>query len=152
MQQMTRARKKRITLVGDFIRNKRQQMQLSQQRLGQLLSPPVTTQFMSNIERGITPLPCHHISGIAKALKVKEQELSALLEREIQVKFLGKVSNFAKHATETLPSIHPREGDFIYRIYSAYQAADEVTQKTFEEVSAALLKIKIKAKASDSES
>jgi transcriptional regulator with XRE-family HTH domain len=149
--QGTRTRKKRITIVGDFIRKRRQELNLSQQRLGQMLSPPVTTQFMSNIERGMTPLPYHHIAGLAQALKIKEADISALLEREVKLKFIGKLGNVSHSASEAIPAINPHDIDLINQIYSAYQTADAVTQKTFAEVSAALLKITLNSGPIDSD-
>ena len=135
-------RKRRITLVGDFIRNRRQALKISQQKLGQLLTPPVTTQFMSNIERGITPLPTHHLSCLARALKIKEHDLSELMEKELKLKFLGKIGGISKPANEMIAAVKNHDVEFINKIYAAYQAADSATQKTFKEVSAALLKMK----------
>ncbi|MBC7396603.1 MAG: helix-turn-helix transcriptional regulator, partial [Bdellovibrionales bacterium] len=39
--------------VGAFIRQKREEKGFSQKELGQKFEPPVTTQFVSNLERGI---------------------------------------------------------------------------------------------------
>ena len=47
---------KKPRLVGNFIRQKREALGLSQRALGQKFTPPVTTQFISNVERGVTPL------------------------------------------------------------------------------------------------
>ncbi len=51
-------------IVGAFIRQRRETLGLSQRALGQLFQPPVTTQFISNVERGVTPLPPVHISTL----------------------------------------------------------------------------------------
>jgi hypothetical protein len=50
----------RPKLVGTFIRQKRESLGISQRALGQMLTPTVTTQFISNLERGVTPLPLNH--------------------------------------------------------------------------------------------
>ena len=44
---------KQPKLVGAFIRQRREALGLSQRALGLLFSPPVTTQFISNVERGV---------------------------------------------------------------------------------------------------
>ena len=47
-----------------------------------MLIPQVTTQFISNIERGVTPLPPDHIPNLVRILKISEPELKAVLEKE----------------------------------------------------------------------
>ena len=151
MTVIVRVRKKRITLLGDFVRAKRQELSISQQNLGQLLVPPVTTQFMSNIERGVTPLPCHHLKALASALKVKESQLTTLLESEVKQKFMGKLGKAVSSPEPYLIDSQGKDAELLKRIYAAYQAADRITQKTFAEVSATLLKIKPLKDPSESE-
>ena len=128
--------------MGDFIRKRRQELGISQQKLGLLLQPPVTTQFMSNIERGITPLPLRHISSLAKALECSEQELTELLQRELKMKFMGKLGGMSFLDSQSAETARTKEIDLFNRIYSAYLLADSVTQKAFTQVTAVLLKIK----------
>src|SRR5690606_28317860 len=95
-------------LVGTFIRQRRDALRLSQRALGQLFDPPVTTQFISNVERGVTPLPPAHVPTLAKALVADENEIMSLLEREYAVKLsgrLGKDASLNGHGTprEQLP-------------------------------------------------
>src|SRR5271163_2747168 len=84
---------KRPRLVGAYIRTRRESLGLSQRALGLLFAPPVTTQFISNVERGVTPLPPAHVPTLAKALSVAESEIMNLLEKEYSQKLnerLGK--------------------------------------------------------------
>ena len=77
-------------LIGSFIRQKREILGLSQRELGQRLTPPVTTQFISNMERGVTPLPPTHIPALASALGVTESEITQVLEKEFLLKISTK--------------------------------------------------------------
>src|SRR6187402_391868 len=78
--------------VGSFIRQKREEKHLSQKELGQKFSPAVTTQFISNLERGITPVPAVHISALVKSLELNEHELMALMEKEYAAKLTHKIA------------------------------------------------------------
>src|SRR3954468_24483763 len=81
----------RLRLVGEFIRKRREMMGMSQRALGMLFDPPVTTQFISNVERGVTPLPPAHVPVLAKAISVEEKEIMALLEKEYAMKLSGRL-------------------------------------------------------------
>src|SRR3954468_20779219 len=82
---------KRTKLVGEFIRKRRETLGMSQRALELLFTPPVTTQFISNVERGVTPLPPAHIPTLSKALNVSETEFMALLEQEYAYKLSGRL-------------------------------------------------------------
>src|SRR3984957_15346979 len=82
---------KRPKIVGNFIRQRREALGLSQRALGLLFEPAVTTQFISNVERGVTPLPPAHVPTLTKALRVSESEMMALLEREYTQKLSGRL-------------------------------------------------------------
>src|SRR5262249_42119630 len=82
---------KRPRLVGNFIRTRREALGLSQRPLGLLFTPPVTTQFISNVERGVTPLPPAHIPTLTQALNVSETEFMALMEQEYAYKLSGRL-------------------------------------------------------------
>ena len=73
---------KPIGLVGAFLRQRREALEISQKSLGKMLVPQVTTQFISNVERGVTPLPPNHIPYLVKILKISEPDLKAVLEKE----------------------------------------------------------------------
>lgn len=125
---------KRPKLVGNFIRQRREALGLSQKELGLLFNPSVTTQFISNLERGVTPLPPSHVSTLSKALLISEGELASLLEREYSHKLQGRLGqrNAELKACEN-PGLAIASEDlaFIYALYDAYRRADLMTRQTF---------------------
>lgn len=126
---------KRPRLVGQFIRNRRETLKLSQRSLGQLFDPPVTTQFVSNVERGVTPLPPNHVSTIARALQISDSELLAVMEQEYRAKISGKIGGTDGLATSmSTTTVGTPEYDFIRSIYEAYRSADTPTQQAFMNV------------------
>jgi transcriptional regulator with XRE-family HTH domain len=78
--------------VGSFIRQKREEKGFSQKELGQKFEPPVTTQFVSNLERGITPIPANHIQALVRSLELHEPELMVLMEKEYAAKLTHKIA------------------------------------------------------------
>lgn len=128
---------KRPRVVGQFIRNRREGLKLSQRSLGQLFDPPVTTQFVSNVERGVTPLPPNHVSTIARALQISEGDLLAVMEQEYRAKISGKIGHTDGLATSmslASATAGTPEYDFIRSIYEAYRTADTPTQQAFMNV------------------
>jgi len=94
---------KQTRLIGAYIRQKREILGLSQRELGQRLTPPVTTQFISNMERGVTPLPAVHIHAIAQALGVPEGEITQIMEKEFLLRITEKTRT-AGAAADSLPT------------------------------------------------
>lgn len=142
---------KNSNLVGAFIRQKREALGLSQKSLGQLFNPAVTTQFVSNVERGITPLPTNHIPTVLNALKIQEKELMAVMEKEYVHKLSHKLGkgDLPFHS-EHLPAssfdpksikVDEKHWAFFNEIYFAYARADHETQKTFWQVCQTVLKV-----------
>lgn len=141
-------------LVGNFIRQRREALGLSQRALGLLFAPPVTTQFISNIERGVTPLPPSHVPTLTKALMVSEEELLSLLEREYTVKLsgrLGKSELGAALGTAIPSTANPQlivaspDYDFMRSLYDAYRQADGKTRQAFATVAESMLNLARKA-------
>jgi transcriptional regulator with XRE-family HTH domain len=138
---------KRTKLVGEFIRKQRETLGMSQRALGLLFTPPVTTQFISNVERGVTPLPPNHIPILAKALQVSDAEIMTLLEKEYALKLngrLGKSEEELKSAgSSSVPSVVVANADyeFIKSLYDAYQTADVKTRETFTHLCENILKL-----------
>jgi transcriptional regulator with XRE-family HTH domain len=134
-----------MKLVGQFVRQRRESLGLSQRALGQLFDPPVTTQFISNVERGVTPLPPAHIPTLVKALLVSEQELLSLLEREYAAKISGRVGKATVEAPGSggLPQIvvSPEDYEFVRALYDAYRQSDEKTRQAFATVCETMLKL-----------
>ncbi len=128
-------------VVGAFIRKRREVLNLSQRSLGQLFQPPVTTQFISNVERGVTPLPPSHIGTVAKALQIAEAELVAVLEREYAVKLNGRIGCLTTTGIgglETSPGaglahvvVEARDRELMQQLYEAYQRSNDDKKRTF---------------------
>lgn len=120
-------------LVGQFIRQRREQRGLSQRALGAVFVPPVTTQFISNVERGVTPLPPHHVATLVATLEIGEAEFRALLEREYASRLAQKLGGQLE--TSVPSDIDPGA------IERAYLQADAATQTEFRAQCERLLKV-----------
>ena len=140
---------KRPKIVGTFIRQRREALHLSQRALGLLFDPPVTTQFISNVERGVTPLPPAHVPTLTKALQVSEAELMGLLEKEYTQKLSGRLGlahdSPALVSDQTMSS--PSDFEFIQRLYQAYQLADVQTRQAFAGVCQNMLNFRLTSPA-----
>src|SRR3990167_4936545 len=143
----TRKPVKNPRLVGGFIRKRRESLSLSQRALGQLFKPPVTTQFISNVERGVTPLPPSHVPTLAGALKVSEEELMNLLEREYAAKLSGRLGRAAQDSPtsdgdgKTQLIVVPDDYPFMRRLYDAYSRLDEKNRRAFVTVCESMLNL-----------
>lgn len=69
--------------VGSFIKNLREKRGLSQADVAKLLSLK-TAQSISNIERGVSPLPKSKIKKLADILGVKKSEIVTVVLAEVQ--------------------------------------------------------------------
>lgn len=136
----TLAKKDRPRIVGNFLRERRQALGLSQRALGQMFSPAVTTQFISNVERGVTPLPPTHIPMLCNALKISEQELMVVLEREYASKLSGRLGideQIAAHVAAASPSssskmaVAPSDMEIMQKVYQAYRSASPQERSAF---------------------
>ncbi len=133
-------------LVGTFIRQRRAALGLSQRELGLLFSPAVTTQFISNIERGVTPLPPAHVATLVRALQIPETEILALLEREYTAKLSDRLgrSEPAPGRTDSTPLqliAGSADSDFLRNVAEAFRQADPKTREAFENAASNLLNI-----------
>ncbi len=155
---MGHAGRKSGSLVGHFLRQRREALGLSQRALGQKFSPPVTTQFISNVERGVTPLPPGHIPTLSRELKLPESELLSVLEREYMMKLSDKLgaqsaeaaiegeghSALAEMAKRPLPQallVEDQDFEMMRSLYDAYRSADEKTREEFEALCIRLLRM-----------
>ena len=120
--------------VGAFIRQKREEKHLSQKELGQKFSPAVTTQFVSNLERGITPVPAVHIQALVKGLDLNEHELMALMEKEYAAKLTHKIAGqHTEHAADApaVLVVAKHDEEFFKFIAQSYNNLSDVDRAQF---------------------
>lgn len=133
-------------LVGNLIKQRRENVGLSQRALGLLFNPPVTTQFISNVERGVTPLPIAHVPLLTKALQIPTDEIMQLLEKEYAFKISGRV-NVNLQTSVPIPQIsqasllvEKQDLEWITRLYQKYRTADLKTKQELSNSIETLLK------------
>lgn len=124
------------SLIGRFLRQKREAVGLSQRALGQRFNPPVTTQFISNVERGVTPLPPGHIPTLSRELQLPESELMSVLERDYMLKLTDKVGHpeLADMGSRPLPQallVEEQDFEWMRALYDALKSADPKTREDF---------------------
>ena len=78
----TKTKIKRIGFAGDYIRRGRERLGYSQRGLAKAFSPELSNQFISNVERGHTPIPPRLISYLVDLLELDADVLFGLIERE----------------------------------------------------------------------
>lgn len=120
--------------VGAFIRQKREEKHLSQKELGQKFTPAVTTQFVSNLERGITPVPAVHIQALVKCLDLNEHELMALMEKEYAAKLTHKIAGQGTQSSDSAPAVlvvPKQDEDFFKFIAQSYNNLSDVDRAQF---------------------
>lgn len=139
--------RQKVGIVGQFIRSRRESLNLSQRSLGQLFQPPVTTQFISNVERGVTPLPPTHVATLASALQVPEEVLLEVLEKEYAQKLSDKLGKGAGGSSgdsgsqKSQVAVDPKDFAFIRSLYDAYKRSDDTNKKAFLTVCESLFKL-----------
>lgn len=138
---MSDTKSSRPKLVGSLIKETRESLGISQKSLGQKFSPPVTIQFISNLERGKTPLPLHHVPSIAKSLGLSESTIKGLLEQEYALKISGKIPEQNEPGKIKI-SVLGEDADFFLRVYEAYRAADAKTRQEFTHLCRSALKLR----------
>ena len=136
---MSSKEKPQLNIVGQYMRKKREEAGLSQRSLGLLFQPPVTTQFISNVERGVTPLPSVHIQNLIQILKIQESELLSEMEREYAAKISSKLGHSPIHhstpSDQNSPLYVPKEDlHFFEKFISAYKNADPKTKETIRQL------------------
>lgn len=130
-------------LVGLFIREKREGLGLSQRALGALFEPAVTTQFISNIERGVTPLPPVHVPTLVRILKLNDSELLAVMEREYSAKISHRVGRSDPFSAAPPHPIRTTEEDrnYFQALYDAYRLGDGSAKDAFHALCESLLHV-----------
>jgi transcriptional regulator with XRE-family HTH domain len=121
-----------LNIVGQFIRTERERKGLSQKALGQMFTPPVTTQFISNIERGVTPLPPVHIQTLTKIFDLGEEIFLDVFEKEYVTKLsqqVGRPEYATNHSAGKPLFVSNQNFDFMKKFVDAYQIADHSSQE-----------------------
>ncbi len=77
-------------LVGQYIREMREKRNLSQGDVAKLLSLK-TAQSISNIERGVSPLPRSKIKKLSEILGIPRGELMTIALKEVQDRYARAV-------------------------------------------------------------
>lgn len=77
-------------LVGNYIREHREKIGLSQGEVAKQLRLK-TAQSISNIERGISPLPRAKIKKLSTILRIEKGEILTLVLREVQDRYAKAV-------------------------------------------------------------
>ncbi len=72
--------------IGIFIKQMREKRGLSQSQVAKLLKLK-TAQSISNIERGVSPLPRSKIKKLADVLGIEKKEIVTLALQEVQDKY-----------------------------------------------------------------
>ena len=83
--------------IGQFIREKRLEAGLSQRALGKAFDCEVTTQFISNVERGVCPMPVYKIPELARVLKCDPNEIVAVMCEEYESLLLSSIYGFKEN-------------------------------------------------------
>ena len=115
-------------------KHKREEKHLSQKELGQKFTPAVTTQFVSNLERGITPVPAVHIQALVKGLDINEHELMALMEKEYAAKLTHKIAGqHSEHAGDApaVLVVPKHDEEFFQFIAQSYNNCSDVDRAQF---------------------
>lgn len=132
---------KRASHLGDFMRKRRDDLSLSQRALGLLFTPPVTTQFISNIERGVTPLPPTHVGTLAKALQSPEAEIVAVLEKEYALRLQTRLGHTPQ---ADVTGASPSESQQVQAIWNAYLHAEPHAKRAFEQACESILHVALR--------
>lgn len=82
--------------LASFIKMKRKQLNLSQEKLTEKMGwPKKTSMFLSNIERGICQFPAKHINALSSALEVEKELIIMMMAKDYESQLL-KESNGTK--------------------------------------------------------
>lgn len=76
-------------MVGDFIKKRRTSLKLTQKALSERLGFR-TSQFISNLERGVAEIPPARVKEFAEILQVDSNEFANLIAESLRRKLLKK--------------------------------------------------------------
>lgn len=107
--------------LGSFVRQLREKRGLSQGDVARLLSLK-TAQSISNIERGISPLPKSKIKRLADILGVKKDEIVNIVLQEVQERY-SKATGTKARAIVVGPSVSSDEFSLLVSLAEKFTAA-----------------------------
>jgi transcriptional regulator with XRE-family HTH domain len=108
-------------LVGNYIREHREKVGLSQGDVAKQLRLK-TAQSISNIERGISPLPRAKIKKLSTILRIEKGEILTLVLRELQDRY-AKAVGAESHSILLPQDLGSKEkrviSEFVDRLFDA---------------------------------
>lgn len=114
-------------IVGQFIRDMREKRNLSQGDVAKLLSLK-TAQSISNIERGVSPLPRAKIKKLSEILGIPKSDLMSVALREVQDRY-AKAAGVAGVPALTNEGLNREEQSLVSTLISELRDSDG-TRKT----------------------
>lgn len=124
--------------LAEFIKLRREALSLSQKDLALTFSPPVSTQFISNLERGVTPVPHSQIETLSQSLKCEAHEIVTLLQMDLGQKFSSDSLKI------TRLDIGAEHAPLFQAIYKGFLAASPNTQQSFVRQCESMLNVQLK--------
>jgi len=102
--------------LGRFLKKKRQKLAITQGELAKKLGFS-SSQFISNIERGVADIPANRITDFAVAFGVETSELAKFVSDSVSDKVVKKTKTKLKIK-------HSEEDPFIQAFIAAWETAD----------------------------
>ncbi len=109
-------------IVGQFIRDMREKRNLSQGDVAKLLSLK-TAQSISNIERGVSPLPRAKIKKLSEILGIPKSELMSVALREVQDRY-AKAAGVSGMPSLTHEGLSKEEQSLVSTLISELRESD----------------------------
>ena len=109
-------------LVGQFIREMREKRNLSQGDVAKLLSLK-TAQSISNIERGVSPLPKAKIKKLSEILGISKSDLMSVALREVQDRY-ARAAGVAGGNVITPEGLNKDEMALVQTLVSEFRGSD----------------------------
>jgi transcriptional regulator with XRE-family HTH domain len=116
-------------LLGKFVKKRRIALDLTQRELASALGLK-TSQFISNIERGLAHIPSSKVDEFAKILKVEPSELGVLVTESLKRKFQNKTEKYESN-----------EDPFIDQFLCVWASASDNDRELIKNLVSRVLKI-----------
>ena len=116
--------------LGSFIRDLREKRGLSQGDVAKLLSLK-TAQSISNIERGISPLPRAKIKRLAEVLGVAKDMILGVVLQELQDRY-GKATGVRARAIIVAPTVSSDDYSLLASLVDRFSGAKRGERETLK--------------------